>query len=328
MDVRFSSNQKTGDRIMIPEATKTVVEKKINHPEKNRIGLFFDYDRETLSNIKKNTKATYCRTKRCWHIPYTNKSFENFKSLNIAYTIGQTSTRRTREAGIVSDQKRKPDVTLQDDFLAWTNSQWEDIQLYLKRIPPYASLNIVNYRNDYLGLEIKNAPQLLVFVKNLPKRKYFANEKTWVIPKDQDLIHQLKAKGNKDRILYLCTLMTGVLTNYIQEYTPDYWLFEGQQKGYPYSSGSIDKIFGRAHKKAGLNKNYRLHDLRHSFATHLLEKGTDIRIIQELLGHTDIKTTMIYTHVSNKTKKNISSPIEHLGLEDKKPDKNDGFVHI
>ena len=133
--------------------------------------------------------------------------------------------------------------------------------------------------------------------------------------RNEMLIH--KGKGAKDRILQLSPLICKVLTSYIEEYKPDYWLFEGQQKTFPYSSSSIDAVFRRARDKAGLNKAYHLHDLRHSFATHLLEKGTDIRIIQELLGHSDIKTTLIYTHVSNNMKKNITSPIEYLGLKDK-----------
>ena len=140
-----------------------------------------------------------------------------------------------------------------------------------------------------------------------------------------------KGKGAKDRVLFLGKLMRIELKKYIEEFKPDYWLFEGQRKGYPYSSSSIDAVFRRANIRAGLNRSYRLHDLRHSYATHLLEKGTDIRIIQELLGHKDIKTTLVYTHVSNKMKKRVGSPLDDLSLRqenDKKPDKNGGFVEI
>ena len=132
---------------------------------------------------------------------------------------------------------------------------------------------------------------------------------------DRNEIHVHKGKGAKDRVLFLADLMRSKLQEYIQEFKPDYWLFEGQRKGYPYSSSSIDTVFKRANLRAGLNSSYRLHDLRHSYATHLLEKGTDIRIIQELLGHKDIKTTLIYTHVSNKMKKKVSSPLDNLSLE-------------
>ncbi len=138
--------------------------------------------------------------------------------------------------------------------------------------------------------------------------------------RDEMRIH--KGKGKKDRVLPMSPVIKEILTEYIKEYQPGYWLFEGQKKGKPYSGGSIDTIFRRARKAAGLNPAYRLHDLRHSYATHLMEKGVDMRIIQELLGHKNIQTTMIYTHVSNTVKRNIISPIEDLNLNiDKKPDK-------
>jgi len=136
---------------------------------------------------------------------------------------------------------------------------------------------------------------------------------------DRNEIRIVQSKGGKDRILPLSPFMREIILAYMKEYQPKYWLFEGQNSKQPYSRSSINAIFRRAKDKAGLKKEYRLHDLRHSFATHLLEKGTDIRIIQELLGHSDIKTTLIYTHVSNRMKKDIPSPIEFLGLNrDKK----------
>lgn len=116
-------------------------------------------------------------------------------------------------------------------------------------------------------------------------------------------------KGNKDRNLPLAEQLLLDLRKYYSEYQPKVLLFEGADGG-PYSSTSVNSIIKRAAKKAGIRKNISAHTLRHSYATHLLETGTDIRIIQELLGHRSIKTTMIYTHVAKADLLTITSPLD------------------
>lgn len=109
-----------------------------------------------------------------------------------------------------------------------------------------------------------------------------------------------KAKGNKDRISILSPSILKDLRSYYKEYRPIKYLFEGQ-KGAKYSVTSVLTIISVAAKKAGIYKKVTPHMLRHSFATHLLESGTDIRHIQLLLGHSSTKTTEIYTHVANRS---------------------------
>ena len=122
------------------------------------------------------------------------------------------------------------------------------------------------------------------------------------------------AKGNKDRIVPIPSNLVEILRNYYTRYKPKYWLFEGVNKGEKYSEASLWKIFKLARLEAGISKNVTLHTLRHSYATHLLETGTDLRHIQVLLGHKSSKTTEIYTHVSSSTIQNIKSPFENLKL--------------
>jgi site-specific recombinase XerD len=120
-----------------------------------------------------------------------------------------------------------------------------------------------------------------------------------------------KAKGKKDRYVNLPESILEQLRAYYKEYKPKEYLFEGQYGG-KYSARSAQKVFQNAMEKAKINKSVGIHGLRHSFATHLLEAGTDIRFIQELLGHKDIKTTLLYTHVTNNSIKNIKSPLDKI----------------
>ena len=99
------------------------------------------------------------------------------------------------------------------------------------------------------------------------------------------------------------------LRDYYKMFKPKKYLFEGQYGG-QYSVRTAQQVFKTALLKAGINKNVGIHSLRHSFATHLLENGTDIRFIQELLGHNDIKTTLLYTDVTDKSLRKITSPLD------------------
>lgn len=120
-----------------------------------------------------------------------------------------------------------------------------------------------------------------------------------------------RAKGKKDRYANLPDSILEQLRAYYTEYKPKKYLFEGQY-GEQYSIRSTQQVFKDALKKAKLNKDIGIHGLRHSFATHLLENGTDIKIIQELLGHNDIQTTLRYTHVSDRQLKNVKSPLDTM----------------
>ena len=122
------------------------------------------------------------------------------------------------------------------------------------------------------------------------------------------------AKGKKDRTVVLSNAILNLLREYYRLYHPKDWLFEGQY-GESYSARSLQQIFHRAKNQANITQDVTFHSLRHSYATHLHERGTDIKLIQELLGHNDIKTTLRYTHVSKATIEHISSPFDDLNLE-------------
>jgi site-specific recombinase XerD len=124
------------------------------------------------------------------------------------------------------------------------------------------------------------------------------------------------AKGKKDRISLLSDAVLALLREYYKQYKPKEWLFEGQ-KGGKYSPKSVQNIFKKALNNSKINKNATVHTLRHSFATHLLERGTDLRYIQELLGHSSSKTTEIYTHVTKKGLDKIVSPLDNLNIRGK-----------
>ncbi|MRX47826.1 site-specific tyrosine recombinase/integron integrase [Pedobacter puniceum] len=144
------------------------------------------------------------------------------------------------------------------------------------------------------------------------RRSELLNLKPNDIDSDRNLVIIRQAKGKKDRIAPLSASILEMLRAYYKIYRPKNWLFEGQKLGGQYDERSLALVLKQALTKANINKPVTLHWLRHSYATHLLEAGTDLRYIQELLGHKSSKTTEIYTHVSTKSLQNIKSPFDDL----------------
>ncbi|MNK30405.1 Tyrosine recombinase XerD [compost metagenome] len=119
------------------------------------------------------------------------------------------------------------------------------------------------------------------------------------------------AKGKKDRYTNLPESILSLLRSYYKEYRPKDFLFEGQYGG-AYTVRSVQSVFKQAMRKSKINKTIGVHGLRHSYATHLMESGADIRFLQELLGHNSIKTTQIYTHITDISKAKVKSPLDFL----------------
>ena len=134
------------------------------------------------------------------------------------------------------------------------------------------------------------------------------------IDSDRKLIFIKGDKGRKDRYTTLSNVALETLRIYYKSVKPKDWLFPGQKGGRHISTRTVEKVFEDAVEKAGIKKEISVHSLRHSYATHLLESGTDLRYIQELLGHRSSKTTEIYTHVSKKSIGKIVNPLDNLQM--------------
>lgn len=175
-------------------------------------------------------------------------------------------------------------------------------------------------------LSVEEVQRLLSVCKNLKHKTILTiiyalglrlgealNLKVSDIDSDRMEINIRQAKGNRDRVVFLPQNLLYLLRSYFAEYKPSNFLFEGQGRE-QYSSTSVQKLLKKNLKLARISKKVSVHTLRHSFATHLLEQGTDIRFIQELLGHKNIATTQLYTKISKSSSKNIKSPIENITL--------------
>jgi site-specific recombinase XerD len=128
-------------------------------------------------------------------------------------------------------------------------------------------------------------------------------------------------KGGKERYVMLSSTLLETLRSYFKQYRPEKWLFFGQTKDVPIHPRTVQRAIEKAAVAAGIRKRGTAHVLRHSFATHLLDRGTNLRYIQELLGHTSIKTTTIYLHVSRRSLTEVVSPLDWLAVGSKEPQK-------
>jgi len=146
------------------------------------------------------------------------------------------------------------------------------------------------------------------------RRSELINLKLEHLDSKRKTLSVINSKGRKDRVIPLSERTLQKIKSYYREHLPQIYLIEGQYPGKPLTASSLQKVFEKALLKSKINKPYTLHCLRHSIATHLLENGTDLRYIQELLGHKSSTTTEIYTHVSNQSLQNIKNPFDDLDL--------------
>lgn len=144
------------------------------------------------------------------------------------------------------------------------------------------------------------------------RRSELLNLKLTDIDSKRHLVIIKQSKGRKDRVAPLSEKILELLRDYYHAYKPSFWLFEGQDKKNPYDESSLANVLKQALEKSRINKPVTLHWLRHSYATHLLENGTDLRYIQEILGHSRSSTTEIYTHVSDLSIRKVISPFDNL----------------
>ncbi len=161
---------------------------------------------------------------------------------------------------------------------------------------------------------IKHKTALTIIYSLGLRRSELINLKIEDIDFKRDTVGILNAKGKKDRDLPLPGKLKKLLTVYLRQVKPQVWVIEGQFPGTPYSPTSLSNIFHKYLGRVIKIHNFTLHSLRHSYATHLLDMGVDLRIIQELLGHKSSKTTEIYTHVSMRNLKNVKNPIDGFEL--------------
>jgi len=161
-------------------------------------------------------------------------------------------------------------------------------------------------------VNIKHRALLSVIYSCGLRRSEVLNLKLTDIDSNRGLIIIRQSKGKKDRIVPLSIKIKILLDEYLVAYKPICWLFEGQDKKSRYDESSLGCVLRQALEKCKITKPVTLHWLRHSYATHLLENGTDLRYIQEILGHSRSTTTEIYTHVSNKSIQQVISPFDYL----------------
>lgn len=162
---------------------------------------------------------------------------------------------------------------------------------------------------------LKHKAMLLMVYSSGLRAGELINLKITDIDSEQMRVFVRGGKGKKDRVTILSQKALDVLRQYFKKYRPKEYLFEGQH-GSKYSDSSLRRVFISATSTAKISKKVTLHSLRHSFATHLLEKGVDIRYIQVLLGHNSSQTTEIYTHITHKGWEKIQSPLDNLDLGD------------
>ncbi|MCF6213574.1 MAG: site-specific integrase [Flavobacteriaceae bacterium] len=382
----------------------SVTLKKVVHKKSLRLLLYFKYDDVILKLIRSLSGATWSRTLRCWHLPFTDDNLRKVKhvlgpkvNLVIDNSVKDNSIvlknvlpkkqvlTATQKDFIKAYKKYLYGLRLSDstvhtyssfvmDFVSYNTDKAlsdltnRDVEKFVEDVVVVRSLSISTHRQivsalkhfaafvpdcKIEGLALKRPYKstilptvlskeevidLLRYTRNLKHRAVLAliysaglrisellSLKLEAIDIDRRQVIVRNSKHRKDRHVILAQSFLPLLNNYLQTYNPQVYFVEGKT-GKPYAAESIRGFLRRSCKLAGITKRVTPHTLRHSYATHLLENGTDIRYIQELLGHARPETTMIYTHVSKMDLLRIESPLDVALKDIMKADKNDKKV--
>ena len=200
-------------------------------------------------------------------------------------------------------------------FLYERTLERERVMARVPRVKTHKKLPIVLDREEVESLfsvmkNVKHRAILMLIYSSGLRLMEAAHLKVTDIDSKRMLLRVRQGKGSKDRYTILSKVALKALREYWNQYRPQEWLFAGRFPGKPLHGRSIQKVLIKAKKLAGIKKPATIHTLRHSFATHLLEQGTDLHRIQLLLGHRSLKTTAIYLHVSRKELVRIVSPLD------------------
>ncbi|MCT4545260.1 MAG: tyrosine-type recombinase/integrase [Vallitalea sp.] len=263
-----------------------------------------------------NIKGYSNKTKKCYvnsiikFEEYLNKGLNNITEEDVkryvTFLLQQGCSHSYVNQVISSIKFLNKYVLYKDDLLIYLNRPKKE-----KKLPNILSKKEVKDILTALNNLKHNTILAVVFSSGL-RVSEVARLSIGDIDSERMLIKIRQSKGKKDRYVMLSEVLLIQLREYYKEYKPNKWLFEGANKKEHISERTIQRIFKNACVKAGIKKQVSVHSLRHSFATHLLETGTDLRYIQELLGHSSSKTTEIYTHVTNKNITKIKSPLDSI----------------
>lgn len=207
--------------------------------------------------------------------------------------------------GVYSALKFLYKVTLQKD---WSNLKIPRTKMR-KRLPEVLATSEIKALL-HATTNLKHRTILMTLYAAGLRVSEVANLKVNDIDSKRMLIRVRQGKGNKDRYTILSEVNLSLLRTYWKEYRPKTWLFPGVVANKSITTRTIQKVFQTSKEKAKITKNVSVHSLRHSFATHLLESGTDIYHIQRLMGHSSTKTTSMYIHLKQENLLKIKSPID------------------
>lgn len=285
---------------------------ELGPPSLEQIKALEMFRRYMISNRNSpNTVNTYCDSMKTFFRFYNNKpineiSNDDITRFNVEYII---------KNGLSNSFQNQVINALKYFYRIYNGSKIEIDEIERPRrehkLPNVLSKAEVKKIIDSLT-NIKHRMMIsLIYACGL-RRSELLNLKFNDINSDRNLLFIAQSKGNKDRIVPIGEGLIESLRDYYRDYRPEKWLFEGQKKGTRYSEKSLESVLKKAISIAGIDKPVTLHWLRHSYATHLLENGTDLRYIQELLGHKSSRTTEVYTHVSQRNIQQIRSPFDDL----------------